>query len=120
MRAIVLTALAVFSSASASAQELEPEIDAATRDAIFAVATRGYANPDAAIMRNLHKSYARNGMGYCGEVTLAEGGDYTIFHVLLGGASGPSMLRLAEYPESDVSSNAITVRQLMKNFGCTN
>jgi len=28
------------------------------------------------------------------------------------------VLRLADYPESDMSPNAQTVRQLMKNFGC--
>ena len=61
MRAIVLTAFAVFLSAPASAQELEPEIDAATRDAIFAVATRGYANPDAAIPATPHQEQVLEG-----------------------------------------------------------
>jgi hypothetical protein len=97
----------------------ESEIDAATRDAIFAMATRDYGDPAGATMRNVHKSRARNGMGYCGEVTLAEGEGYTVFHVLRGGGSAPTVLRLSEFPESDVSSNAVTVRQMMKNFGCT-
>jgi hypothetical protein len=57
-------------------------------------------------------------MGYCGDVTVEDGDGVTLFHVLLETAGGPSVLRLADYPESDISPNAQTVRQMMKNFGC--
>ena len=50
--------------------------------------------------------------------SLTAGGDFTVFHAILAGGTGPSVLRMADFPESDQSSNATTVRQMMKNFGC--
>ena len=33
--------------------------------------------------------------------------------------NGASVLRLVDYPDSDTSRNAETVRRMMVNFGCT-
>ena len=96
------------------AQDIEP----ATLDRVAEIAAAGYADPAAAVVTGVRKSLARNGMGYCGDVTVEGGDEVTLFHVLLETAGGPSVLRLADYPESDMSPNAQTVRQLMKNFGC--
>jgi hypothetical protein len=93
-------------------------IDPAILDRVAEIATNGYADPGSAVVTGVFKSRARNGMGYCGDVTVEGGDEVTLFHVLLETAGGPSVLRLADYPESDMSPNAQTVRQLMKNFGC--
>jgi hypothetical protein len=93
-------------------------IDDATRVAVAQLATRGFADPTGATIRNLRKSLARNGLGYCGEVSLPEGG-FTAFHAILGetGEAG-SVIRLSEFPASDESPTAVAVRQMMKNVGC--
>ena len=93
-------------------------IDDATRVAAATLATRGFADPTAATIRNLHKSLARNGLGYCGEVSLPDGG-FTAFHAILGenGAAG-TVIRLSEFPAGDESPSAVAVRQMMKNVGC--
>jgi hypothetical protein len=107
---------------SASAQTVDDQsgdgIEAETLSAVLALATRDLADPGTVHLRNIHKSLARNGQGYCGELSLTEGGDFTVFHAILAGGTGPSVLRMVDFPESDQSSNATTVRQLMKNFGC--
>jgi hypothetical protein len=94
------------------------DIDQTILDRVAEIAVIGYADPAAAVVTGVRKSLARNGMGYCGDVTVEEGDGVTLFHVLLETAGGPSVLRLADYPESDTSPNAQTVRQMMKNFGC--
>jgi hypothetical protein len=96
-------------------------VDPATLDKVLAVATRGYAHPEAARIRNVHKSAAKNGLGYCGEVTVEAGDGFTVFHAILADdkGNGASVLRLADYPESDTSRNAEMVRRMMVNFGCT-
>ena len=95
--------------------------DQAILDKVRVVATKGYAHPEAAKLRNVHKSAAKNGLGWCGEVTVENGGGYTVFHALLADekGEGASVLRLADYPDSDTSRNAETVRKMMVNFGCT-
>jgi hypothetical protein len=122
MRILLAGCLVLPSLAGAAAQTVDDQsatgIEAETLAAVLALATRDLADPAAAHIRNIHKSNARNGQGYCGEVSLAEGGEFTIFHAILEGGTGPSVLRLADFPESDQSSNATTVRQMMKNFGC--
>jgi hypothetical protein len=98
----------------------EEPITAATLDTIAAVATKDYAHPAAAAVRNVRKSKAKNGLGYCGEVSVEGGGGFTLFHVILAGKdSTASVLRLADYPDSDLSLNAMAVRRLLVNFGCT-
>jgi hypothetical protein len=122
MRTLFAGCLVLASLSGAVAQTVDDQsgagIEAATLSAVLALATRDLADPGAAHVRNIHKSLARNGQGYCGEVSLADGRDFTIFHAILEGGTGPSVLRLADFPESDQSSSATTVRQLMKNFGC--
>lgn len=103
----------------AAAPVAAQDIDAATLARVAEIAARDYADPEAAIVTGVFKSRARNGMGYCGEITLEGGAGVTTFHVLIESAMGPSVLMLADYPESDMSPNAQTVRQLMSNFGCT-
>jgi hypothetical protein len=122
MRILLAGCLVFASLAGASAQTVDDQsatgIEAETLSTLLALATRDFVDPGAAHIRNIHKSLARNGQGYCGEVSLAEGGDFTVFHAILESGSGPSVLRLVDFPESDQSSNANTVRQMMKNFGC--
>ena len=111
---IALAAGLFVAVAPLQAQDIDPTI----LDQVAEIATSGYADPAAAVVTGVFKSRARNGMGYCGDVTVEGGDKVTLFHVLLETAGGPSVLRLADYPESDMSPNAQTVRQLMKNFGC--
>ena len=99
MRALLFLAFLGLSPALALAEE----VDAATLTAVSALATKGYANPAAAQIRNVHKSLARNGRGYCGEVTVEGGDGFTIFHAILAGqdGAGASVLRLGDFPDSD-------------------
>lgn len=116
MRFLLLSAVAAASLlASAHAQEA---VEATIIEQVTVIAVKGYADPDAAIVTNVRKSLARNGKGYCGEVTLEEGEGTTTFHVLLETANGPSVLRLSDFPETDTSNNANAVRTLLHNFGC--
>jgi hypothetical protein len=109
--AFILAALPVTAPAAEA-------IDDATRIAVAELATRGFADPTGATIRNLHKSLARNGLGYCGEVSLPEGG-FTVFHAILGenGEAG-TVIRLSEFPATDETPTAQAVRQMMKNVGC--
>jgi hypothetical protein len=109
---------AIFCAPLARAEE---PVDQATMDRVLAVATRGYAHPEAAKIRNVHKSAAKNGLGWCGEVTVEQGDGFTVFHALLADkdGKGASVIRLADYAESDTSPNALLVRKMMVNFGCT-
>jgi len=96
------------------------DIDPATLDAVTALATRGYAVPGAAEVRNVHKSLARNGMGYCGEVSVeASDGTFTVFHAILEGGTGPSVLRVSDFPADPLKPNSVAVAEMMRNFGCT-
>ena len=115
--AAAVAAAALFAAAALADDEaIPPSILAA----ITAVATKGYVRPTAATVRSVHKSRARNGLGYCGAVSLDGGDGFTLFHVILAGKdSAASVLRLSDYPDSDRSRNAAMVRQLFVNFGCT-
>jgi hypothetical protein len=118
----LLSAAAVVAAALSAAGALADDeaIAASTLAAIAALATKGYVHPTAATIRNVRKSKARNGLGYCGEVSLDGGsGGFTLFHVILAGnESTASILRLSDYPDGDQSRNAVMVRQLFVNFGC--
>ena len=96
----------------------EEAIEASTRDAVFVLATKGYREPASAEVRNVRKSLARNGKGYCGEVTIEGGGGFTVFHAILGGEGEASVLRLADYGTESSNNFAETVVRLLKNFGC--
>jgi hypothetical protein len=114
----VVVAAAILSATIAWADE--EKIEAATLAAITAVASKGYARPAAAAVRNVRKSKAKNGLGYCGEISREGGEGFTLFHVILAGKdSTASVLRLADYPDTDQSLNAMAVRRLLVNFGCT-
>jgi hypothetical protein len=111
------TAAAILSPAVLLAEE--EKIDAGTLAAVTRVATKGYHQPATASVRNIHKSKARNGLGYCGEVSLETGTGFTLFHAILAGKDNPaSVLRLADYPDGGQNRNAVAVRRLMANFGC--
>jgi len=92
----------------------------ATLAAISEAATAGYADPGAAEVINVRKSLARNGSGYCGEVSEdGAAGTFTVFHVVLETGSGvPSVIRLADFPEAGTQRDTVTT--LLTNFGCTN
>lgn len=94
--------------------------DDATIAAVAVIATRGYASPEAAEIRNVHLSFARNGLGYCGEVTVEGGGGFTPFHVILAdGDAAASVLRLSDFPgEALPGSQAENVQRMFRNFGC--
>jgi len=121
MRALLLAGVFAIAMPVALSVLADDQIDDATRAAIFALATKGYKAPASATIRNIHKSKARNGLGYCGEVTVEGGDGYTEFHAILAGkdGTGASVLRLADFPATDTSNDAIAVRQMFVNFGCT-
>ena len=112
-----VTIFALFVAIAAPA--LAEDIEQATLDNVQATATKGYAHPASAKLRNVHKSLATNGSGYCGEVTVEETEEtYTTFHVLLDTPNGPSVLRLYDFSSPDTDPQAATVHQMMRNFGC--
>jgi hypothetical protein len=121
MRIFLAAGLLALSLALAAPAYATEKIEPATLDAVTALATKGYAHPETAKVKDVLKSKARNGLGYCGEVTIEDGKGYTVFHAIIADSSGggASILRLADYPEGDTSRNAIAVRQMMRNFGCT-
>jgi hypothetical protein len=98
---------------------LAEEPDQPTLDKVLAAATKGYAKPEIAKIRNVRKSLAVNGSGYCGEITVEDAVEtYTTFHVLLDTPSGPSVLRLSDFKTPESDPQAATVHQMMRNFGC--
>jgi hypothetical protein len=114
-RSLICACLALLAS-PATAQD----IDRATLASVEALATRGYADPGAAVVRNVHKSLARNGMGYCGEVSVeGDGSSFTVFHAIVESGTGPSVLRLSDFAPDPLDPNAMAVVQMMRNFGCT-
>jgi hypothetical protein len=124
--ALVAGLLATTTAAGAGYAHAE-DIDAATLGRISAAASAGYARPDAATVRGVRKSRAVNGSGYCGEITIevaggttagGESASFTVFHVLLETPTGPSVLRLSDFPGPEASPQAATVHQMMRNFGC--
>jgi hypothetical protein len=98
---------------------LADEPDQPTLDKVLAAATKGYARPEIARIRNVRKSLAVNGSGYCGEITVEDAVEtYTTFHVVLDTPSGPSVLRLSDFKTPESDPQAATVHQMMRNFGC--
>jgi hypothetical protein len=115
MRSFAIVLLLALSTGAAASDET---IEAATLDAVTALATKGYRAPEAAIVRGVRKSLARSGLGYCGEVSSGAGEEFTLFHAILADTDGKgaSVLRLADYPKGD--QNAGAVRQILEHFGC--
>ena len=98
---------------------LADDIAQAVLDQVLAAAAKGYAKPAEAKIRNVHKSLATNGTGYCGEITIETAPEtYTTFHVILETANGPSVLRLSDFGAPESSPQSATVNQMMHNFGC--
>jgi hypothetical protein len=98
---------------------LADEPDQPTLDKVLAAATKGYARPEIAKIRNVRKSLAVNGSGYCGEITVEDAVEtYTTFHVLLDTPNWPSVLRLSDFKTPESDPQAATVHQMMRNFGC--
>jgi hypothetical protein len=108
---------AVFAAVGGSA--LAEDIEQAKLDQILAAAAKGYSKPAEAKIRNVHKSLAVNGTGFCGEITVEAAPEtYTTFHVLLETANGPSVLRLSDFGAPTDDPQSATVNQMMHNFGC--
>lgn len=119
MRRSLAAAIAAATLCGAAALADEPPIAAATLDAVATVATMGYIHPATAAIRDVRKSKARNGLGYCGEVSLDGRDGFTVFHVILADKDiAASVLRLSDYPDADQSADAATVRRLLVDFGC--
>jgi hypothetical protein len=121
--AALFAAIPALMPAAAFAAPPAEEPDQPTLDKVLAAATKGYARPEVAKIRNVRKSLAVNGTGYCGEITVEEEADngvetYTTFHVVLETPSGPSVLRLSDFKTPETDPQAATVHQMMRNFGC--
>lgn len=116
---VTSTILAAALLAAVGGSALAEDIEQAKLDQILAAAAKGYAKPAEAKIRNVHKSLAVNGTGFCGEITVeAAPGTYTTFHVLLETANGPSVLRLGDFGAPADDPQSATVNQMMHNFGC--
>jgi hypothetical protein len=114
-RTILAGAVLAVAGGSAFAESIEQ----ATLDQVLMAASKGYTRPAEAKIRNVHKSLAVNGSGYCGEITIeATPETYTTFHVILETANGPSVLRLSDFGAPETSPQSATVNQMMHNFGC--
>jgi hypothetical protein len=115
--AFVLPAGAAFPDVTATAA-YTPGIDRATLSAVARTATKGYANPDVAVVSKVRRSRATSGTGYCGEVTIEGGTATTLFHVILRTPRGPSVVRLSDYSREGDPLTA-TANVMMHDFGCT-
>lgn len=113
----ILPAGAAFPDVTATAAFV-PGIDRATLRAVATAATKGYENPDSAVISNVRKSTATSGTGYCGEITLDGSEETTVFHVILRTPNGPSVIRLSDYSR-DGEPLSETAQVLLNDFGCT-
>lgn len=118
MRLLLAAAIAAITT-TAIAQD-QPILTDETIAAVTVLATKGYADPSAAEVRNIHLSFARNGHGYCGEVTVEGGETFVPFHAILADEStAASILRLtAPAGEAKSGSQDETVERMFINFGC--
>ena len=119
MRVLFLILSVVLTAGFAEAASDAAPIDAATMKAIVALATRGYGEPGKAEVKNVRLSKAKNGKGYCGEVTVEGKSGSTVFHVILGEGSDATVIRLADYPAEGGNKYAEPVARMLHNFGCT-
>ncbi len=111
-------AVAALVFASAPALAAEEAVDDATLASVSETATKGYAHPEAATVRSVHKSLATSGTGYCGEVSIENSTEFTVFHVILKTDAGKSVLRLSDFPHPESNPQDATVHQFMRNVGC--
>jgi hypothetical protein len=98
---------------------LADEIDAATLEKVRVAASKGYVHPEAAAIKNVKKSLATNGTGYCGEINIEDMPDaVTTFHVILETPTGPSVLRLIDFNNPETDPQAKTVHEIFQHVGC--
>ena len=98
---------------------LADDIDAATLEKVRLAASKGYAHPEAATIKNVKKSLATNGSGYCGEINIEDTTDtVTTFHVILETPTGPSVLRLIDFQNPETDPQAKTVHEIFLHVGC--
>jgi hypothetical protein len=95
------------------------EIDAATLEKVRIAASKGYAHPESATIKNVKKSLATNGSGYCGQINIEDMPDaVTTFHVILETPTGPSVLRLIDFNNPETDPQAKTVHEIFQHVGC--
>ncbi|WP_029076113.1 hypothetical protein [Kaistia adipata] len=120
-RAAVLAALLspVLGAAAAGAQQVVDgsarDLDAPLVGAITKLATRDFAAPADARLRGIHRSKARNGRGYCGQVAVGPDADFVPFHAIIEADGTASLLRFSDASEPADREAAI---RLLTNFGC--
>jgi hypothetical protein len=95
------------------------DIDATTLEKVRIAASKGYAHSEAATIKNVKKSLAINGSGYCGEINIEDTPDtVTTFHVILETPTGPRVLRLIDFKNPETDPQAKTVHEIFLHFGC--
>jgi hypothetical protein len=112
-------ALPLLAAAPAGAQQVADgsagDLDPALARAITKLATRGFAAPAEAQLRSIHLSKARNGRGYCGEVSVGSSAEFVPFHAIIEADGSASLLRLSDAATPEDKETAI---RLLTNFGC--
>ncbi|MCX5516038.1 hypothetical protein [Kaistia algarum] len=105
---------------TASAQTILglPLQPAALNEAIGAAVAAKFDKGTALWVRDLKKSLARNGHGYCGEVALAESGPFSPFQVILEPGGDASVLILSDADKADALVARESATALLKNAGC--
>lgn len=118
MRMVTAAAALAFLFA-ATTPLLADDLDAATLEKVRVAASKGYAHPEAATIKNVKKSLATNGSGYCGEINIEDTTDtVTTFHVILETPTGPSVLRLIDFSNPETDPQAKTVHEIFLHVGC--
>lgn len=116
---LCLLSLALPAAAQQVVDDTGAALDPAVVAAVGALATRDFAAPQDARLRNLRKSLARNGRGYCGEVSPGGDGPFVPFHAILDENGDTSLLLLSDFTRPGAEGDAETANRLLKNFGCT-
>lgn len=118
--ALLAAALLVASMATASAQTIlgPPLQSAALNEAVGAAVAAKFDKGTALWIRDLKKSLARNGQGYCGEVGLAEAGPFSPFQVILEPGGNASVLILSDADKADALVTKESATALLQNAGC--
>ena len=118
MRTVLAAAALIFLVAT-PVTVVADEIDAMTLEKVRIAASKGYAHPETATIKNVRKSLATNGSGYCGQINVEGTPDaVTTFHVILETPTGPSVLRLIDFDNPDTDPQAKTVHEIFQHVGC--
>ncbi|MBB5755071.1 hypothetical protein [Prosthecomicrobium pneumaticum] len=121
-KAAALISILAFSAPAAAQQVVDGTdsgLDPAVVRSIGALATRDFAAPADARLRNLKKSLARNGHGYCGEVSPGGAGAFVPFHAIVEENGDTSLLLLSDFTRPGATGHLDIAQRLLKNFGCT-